>query len=59
MATEHVLSDKLKVVVYYGGFMRGRCYDFIDTSDPTHQRTRTLTEEGLLRVIRAEEAKSR
>jgi hypothetical protein len=58
MATEYLLSEKLKVVVYYGGRARGRCYDFVDMTGP-ERRTRTLTEEALLRVIHAQGEKPR
>lgn len=53
MATEHKLSDKVKVVVFYGVLSRGRCYDFITEVDGT-KYTRTLTEEALIRVIMTE-----
>lgn len=58
MATEHILSDKLKVIVYYGGTQRGRCYDFV-SEEAGVKYTRTLTEEALVRVIRAEGTRPR
>lgn len=50
MATEHQLSDKVKIIVFYGGRARGRCYDFVTEVDGT-KYTRTLTEEALIRVV--------
>lgn len=53
MATEHELSEKVKVIAFYGGRARGRCYDFVVRENGVTY-TRTLTEEALTRVVMAQ-----